>query len=212
MRKLVAIGMGIALMAGAAQADLIASWTGANDGTVVNAPGTGVVVSDLSLIGTAANTSTSGDTWGMNNLHNAGSGFQFTIVSIEDGQWIAGATVSGTARSSATGPAQMNWFVNGDAVAGESITGIGTSDTSWANTLGRLDAGDVVSLRVDLDAGTNRSGTDEAVGSGGTWRIRQEDVGDGAFELRGDVIPEPGTLGLLAMGALGLLAVRRRMK
>ena len=211
MKKLIALSMGVALMAGVANADLLASWTEENDGTVANEAGTGVEVSDLSLVGGAANTSTAGDTWGMNALTEAGRGFQFSIVSIEDNQWIENAVVSGTARSSATGPAKMDWHINGTAVAGESITGIGTGDTAWQNTLGTLNEGDVVSLLVDLSAGTNRSGSDEEPFAAGTFRIRQGGSG-GDFELSGDVIPEPGTLGLLALGAFGLAAVRRRMK
>lgn len=210
MKKLIAILMGVGMMAGVAQADLLASWVETNLGTVTNEVGTGVVVSDITLLGDAQNTANAGDTWGMNNLDVNGRGLQFSIVSIADGQWIENAVISGTVSGSATGPRQMDWWVNSAAVTGESIIRDSTTAVGFQNTLGTLNSGDTISLRVDADAGTVRSGTDEAVGSGGSFRIRTGGTG-GSMELAGDVIPEPTTMGLLGLGVLALAAMRRRL-
>jgi hypothetical protein len=208
MKKLVALLFGAGLIAGSAQADLLASWSTVGlGGEVTNEAGTGVVVSDLSLFNGAVLSTTTNDVWAMNNLTVTGRGLQFTITSIAGGQQIENAVVDGTYFGSGTGPRQMDWFVAGVQVPGESIIRTVTTQVSIQNTLGTLNSGDVITLRVDAAAGSVRSGTAEAIGTAGSFRIPSA-----GMSLSGDVIPEPGTLGLLVLGTLGLFAARSRMK
>jgi len=66
----------------------------------------------------------------------------------------------------------------------------------------------VVSLRADTAAGTVRSGTlENFTNTAGTFYITAA-----GMELNGNVvIPEPGTMALLGLGGLAILAVRRKM-
>ncbi len=52
--------------------------------------------------------------------------------------------------------------------------------------------------------------TQEAQLIGGLWYWNIHTSFDGSGEIRGQVVPEPGIIGLLSVGALGLLARRRK--
>ncbi len=208
MMKKLLIALAILAVASVAQAELLATWsTTNNSGTVTAGANPGVVVSDLSLYGDAAQTGTA-SVWGMNAL-TTGGGLQFTISSITDGYNIQNAVVSGTGSGSQTGPREMDWYVGASLISGQSIVRTATTATPFSSTLGTLNSGDVVSLRADTAAGTVRSGTTEAfTNNGGTFYI----TGAG-MQLNGDVtaIPEPATMGLLGLGALAMV-LRRKMK
>ncbi|HPC58332.1 MAG TPA: hypothetical protein PK689_04970, partial [Kiritimatiellia bacterium] len=113
MKKLL-IALAILAVAATAQAELLATWSGSNSGTVTLPGGTGVVVSDITAYGSPGITTSTGDTWGMNGLDVAGNGLQFTITSITANYFIDNAVVSGTVSGSGTGPGTMTWFVNDD--------------------------------------------------------------------------------------------------
>lgn len=206
MKKLI-VALAIVAIASVAQAELLATWSGSNSGTVTAGGNAGVVVSDISLFGSALNTSSTGDTWGMNNLQTAGGGLQFTITSITTGYYIQNAVVSGTVSGSGTGPASMDWYVGASLVA--SIDRASTAAVAFNSNLGSLYSGNVVTLQSDPTAGNITGG---AVASGGSFRIRTGGTG-GTMQLNGDVtsIPEPATMGLLGLGALAM-ALRRKMK
>lgn len=210
MMKKLLIALAILAVAATAQAELLATWSGSNSGTVTLPGGTGVVVSDITAYGSPGITTSSGDTWGMNGLDVAGNGLQFTITSITAGWYINNAVVSGTVSGSGTGPASMDWYVGAAMVA--SIDRATTTAQAFNSNLGALYSGDVVSLQVDLDAGTVRSGAADPVQSGGSFRIRTGGTG-GTMQLAGDVtaIPEPATMSLLGIGAVAML-IRRKMK
>ena len=204
MKKLM-MALAILAVASVAQAELLATWSTANNSGAVTAGGNpDVVVSGLTTYGGAAQTGTT-SVWGMNSLV-AGGGFQFTITSIADGQWIENAVIAGTATGSATGPREMDWYV-GAVNSGQSIVRTAAASTPFSSALGTLTSGAVVSLRADAAAGTVRSGTSEAfTNNGGTFFLNS------AMTLNGDVtsIPEPATMGLLGLGAL-VMALRRKM-
>ncbi len=199
--------LAIVAIAATAQAELLATWnTADNSGAVTLPVGTGVVVSDLSLFNATKTTSTT-DIWGQNGTHNGG-GFQFSIESITAGSFISGATIASSLTGSGTGPRQMDWYINSDAVSGQSIVRTVTTVVAFDNTLGDLYSGDVVSLRANLDAGSVRSGAADPVQSGGSVRLIST-----AMTLNGDIqaIPEPATMSLLGLGALAMV-LRRKMK
>ncbi|HNS82054.1 MAG TPA: PEP-CTERM sorting domain-containing protein [Kiritimatiellia bacterium] len=205
--KKVLVALVVLSMASVASAELLASWvTGDVSGAVTAGTNADVVVSGLSLWGDATSTGTT-SVWGMRTL-TTGGGLQFTISSIAGGQWIEDAVISGTASGSGTGPREMDWFVDGSIVSGQSIVRTSTTATAFENTLGTLNSGDVVSLRADTLEGTVRSGTlENFTNTAGTFYITAA-----GMELNGNVvIPEPGTMALLGLGGLAILAVRRKM-
>ncbi|HQQ05299.1 MAG TPA: PEP-CTERM sorting domain-containing protein [Kiritimatiellia bacterium] len=205
--KKVLVALVVLSMASVASAELLATWSTANNsGTVTAGTNADVVVSGLSIYSGAAQTGTA-SVWGMNAL-TTGGGLQFIITSIAGGQRIADAVISGTASGSATGPREMDWYVDGSIVTNQSIVRTTTSATPFSNTLGTLNSGDVVSLRADTAAGTVRSGTlEDFINTAGTFYITAA-----GMKLNGNVvIPEPGTMALLGLGGLAILAVRRKM-
>ncbi len=205
--KKVLVALVVLSMASVASAELLASWVTADvSGAVTAGTNADVVVSGLSLWGDATSTGTT-SVWGMRTL-TTGGGLQFTITSIAGGQRIEDAVISGTASGSGTGPREMDWFVDGSIVSGQSIVRTSTTATAFENTLGTLNSGDVVSLRADTMEGTVRSGTlENFTNTAGTFYITAA-----GMELNGNVvIPEPGTMALLGLGGLAILAVRRKM-
>ena len=205
--KKVLVALVVLSMASAASAELLASWeTGDMSGAVTAGDNADVVVSGLSLWGDATSTGTT-SVWGMRTL-TTGGGLQFTISSIAGGQWIEDAVISGTASGSGTGPRKMDWFVDDSIVSSQSIVRTSTTATAFENTLGTLHSGDVVSLRADTLEGTVRSGTlENFTNTAGTFYITAA-----GMKLNGNVvIPEPGTMALLGLGGLAILAVRRKM-
>ncbi|HPA78951.1 MAG TPA: hypothetical protein PK722_09935, partial [Kiritimatiellia bacterium] len=149
--KKVLVALVVLSMASVASAELLATWsTTNNSGTVTAGTNADVVVSGLTLYGDATTTGTA-SVWGMRTL-TTGGGMQFTITSIAGGQRIADAVISGTASGSATGPREMDWYVDGSIVSSQSIVRTTTSATPFSNTLGTLNSGDVVSLRADTAA------------------------------------------------------------
>ena len=80
MKKLM-VALTILAIASVAQAELLATWSTANNsGTVTAGANPDVVVSGLSLYGGAAQTGAA-SVWGMNSMVSGG-GFQFSITSI----------------------------------------------------------------------------------------------------------------------------------
>ena len=206
MKKLM-IALAIVAIASVAQAELLATWSTADNSGAVTDGADGAVVTGLSIYGGAGKTGTT-TIWGMNSLVSGG-GFQFTITSITAGYYIDSAVVAGTTSGSATGPRELDWYVNAGNT-GVSIIRT-TTTVAFSSDLGSLYSGDVVSLRTDAAGGTLRSGTTEAfTNNGGTFYVT---TAGGGMTLNGDLtsIPEPATMSLLGLGALAMV-LRRKMK
>lgn len=99
--------------------------------------------------------------------------------------------------------------------------GLLTSDTTMAHFHGPADFGETAGVTVDMDFSGGRwgniAGQTQIDGSqlselkAGLWyiNVHTEEYGP-AGEIRGQVIPEPGSLALLGAGGLLMLARRRR--
>ena len=207
MKKLM-IALAIVAIASVAQAELLATWSTADNSGAVTDGADGAVVSALSIYGGAGKTGTT-TIWGMNSLVSGG-GFQFTILSITAGNYIGNAIVAGTSSGSMTGPRELDWYVNAGNT-GVSIIRT-TTTVAFSSGLGSLYSGDVVSLRTDAAGGTVRSGTETFTNNGGTFYVT---TAGGGMTLNGDItpvgVPEPATMGLLGLGALAMV-LRRKMK
>ena len=207
MKKLM-IALAVLAIASVAQAELLATWSTADNSGTVTDGSANADISNLSLYGAATSTGTT-SVWGMRTL-TTGGGLQFTVSSVTVGYNIQNAVVAGTASGSATGPREMDWYVGANLVSGQSVIRTTSAATAFSSTLGTLNSGDVVSLRADVAAGTVRSGTVENfTNTAGTFYIT---TGGGGMTLNGDItsIPEPATMGLLGLGALAMV-LRRKM-
>lgn len=69
-----------------------------------------------------------------------------------------------------------------------------------------------VGLRFDLDDGTHFGWAEVNVGSITMQRFGYEEEAGVGLRTPGTGIPEPATLGLLALGATGIMALRRRQR
>ena len=205
MKKLM-IALAIVAIASVAQAELLATWSTADNSGAVTDGADGAVVSALSIYGGAGKTGTT-TIWGMNSLVSGG-GFQFSILSITPGSFVANAIVAGTTSGSMTGPRELDWYVNAGNT-GVSIVRT-TTTVAFSSGLGSLYSGDVVSLHADAAGGTVRSATETFTNNGGTFYVT---TAGGGMTLNGDItpIPEPATMGLLGLGALAMV-LRRKMK
>ena len=206
MKKLM-IALAIVAIASVAQAELLATWSTADNSGAVTDGADGAVVSALSIYGGAGKTGTT-TIWGMNSLVSGG-GFQFSILSITPGSFVANAIVAGTTSGSMTGPRELDWYVNAGNT-GVSIVRT-TTTVAFSSGLGSLYSGDVVSLRADAAGGTVRSATETFTNNGGTFYVT---TAGGGMTLNGDItpIPEPATMGLLGLGALAMVLRRKTKK
>jgi hypothetical protein len=211
MMKKLLIALTILAVASVAQAELLATWSTAdNSGAVVDGSD-GATVSALSLYNNAGATGSS-SVWGMNNMTDGG-GLQFTVSSITFGAGtgrIVDGVIAGSYTGSGTGPNVLNWYVGSTLVdtIDRGMTSGGTFGTGTGGDLGTINSGDVVSLRADLTGGTVRSGTVETYSnSGGSFYMNGPMTLDGTITA----IPEPATMSLLGLGALAMV-LRRKIR
>ena len=218
MKKLF-IGLMVAMLAGVACADVIASWTlDTYLGTEASAPST-TLIGDMEAItitrGAGLNTGANGgrfnalgfslllaDSLANNDYFTftveASSGFQFSLD-----------TLTFDVQASATGPQSWALFSSvagfaaaGDAIATYAAVGNSTQTPDLSGISGLQDVTGPIEFRVYGYGASATSGTGGFEGTGVDVQI------DGTVAAAGPV-PEPATMALLGLGALAL-AIRRR--
>lgn len=209
MRKLVAIGMGVALMAGVAQADLLVQYS-FNDGEDNTVAATTLAdnlsASDVTLsTGNITFGTFQATTWAGSGVPYAqGTGgwtedtlgeskyWEFTLTA--DAEFTFSLdTFSFYHRATAAGPQDLGVVINGTTIQ----TFSSSTDTVFYST--------ALTGFNDLESAVVRIHGWTAEGTQGTGDFRVDD-----FALQGSVIPEPGTLALLGLGAAFLGFVRRK--
>lgn len=204
MKKTIAMIMSVGMLAGIANADLLVTWTFASGNSTAApeaVPGNEeITYGELSRIGLGVNT-TSVNQFGANNWNGVGNGIQL-LITVGTGYFIENAVFAGRQNASNTGPGLLQWSLNGSDVSGATISPTATVG-DWSVNIGTLNEG-VNTLFISASGTLNVTGG--ATATAGSVRILTN------MTLNGDltVVPEPGTMSLLALGALGLI-VRRKM-
>jgi len=202
MKKLVALLIGVGLIAGSAQADLLVTWTfsdGNSTAAVSETPDNWdeVTYGELNRINLGVNT-TAANQFAGNNWTSPNNVIRL-LVTVASGFEIQNATFSTRVNATNTGPGDVFWQVNGSQIATSEFNPA-TSAADWSANIGTLSEG-VNTLEIYHPSGVNvTSGT---TSSAGGMRLLTN------MTLEGTVIPEPGTMILLGMG-LGAVALIRR--
>jgi hypothetical protein len=218
MKKLFAVFTLLALATSICNADIITGYNlagqpgtqASNSPTIVAANVTGLsLLRGPGLTGSAGTNSMSATNWDVGDYFSFGftvsSGYFAELTNLEIGT-----------RSSSTGPGTMGLF--------SSLNGFSSAVT----TISQAPGGNFVNSVIDLTSLGQLSGTVEfrlamvnttsasggTVGAGGAFRVTNYFVGtdQGSFRFNGSVtaVPEPSTVGLLALTGVAGLAFRRR--
>jgi hypothetical protein len=214
MKKLAAIGMGIVLIAGAAQADLLVQYgfnDGVNNTNVATSLGANLSASAVSVssgtiaygtvqpttwLGSGIPYATSTSGWGTNQL--AGSKYWEFTLTANSGYTFSLTNFNFLYRSTAAGPEDIGLVINGTTI--DTFGRGSTLTVAYSTALTELSNLTSAVLRVHGWVGAEGTSS-----GGGEFRIDD-------LTLQGSVIPEPGTLVLLGLGGAFLGFVRRKYR
>lgn len=216
MKKLMAILAGIGLTAGVANADLLVAWdfvglSGINSGSItanvahaeMAAPGDMLVDRGAGLV---PSSNTGG--YAANNWHSddpslataiaSNNYFSFTLEAA-DGFHFTTTNITWNMRRSGTGPSNFVIRTSADGFASDLATWTSEANGTLSSAVS-LGTQTAVEFRLYGYSGTSGAGAMNMGGSGN----------DVEFYGVTSLIPEPGTMALLAMGLAGVALVRRR--
>ena len=220
MKKILFLLLCALMLAGTAQADVVASWDmygqPGNQEYTTGIGSTNIIAQNMvrgaGLNPASANNSMSSTGWAGTDSDDYFE-FGFTVA---DGYSVTLDELWIGTRSSGTGPGTIGVYTSLDGYT-TSIYTIVQDNTNYSNSI--IDLSGLGAISGDFfirlyEIGDTQADGDGATGSSGTFRIADH-LASGTYtdvQFVGTVVPIPGALWLTGSGLLALVGLRRRMK
>lgn len=227
MKKLLATVIAVGLVAQQAQTDIILAWDMSGDAS----PATLLAESvDASLDTTAGlneltrttlnnpsgANSFNGNGWNITDTFAESSDYFSFSLSPGAGQTLSLTTLQYVHNGSGTGPNNGRWgySVNGGTFTLQSPftipSALPSTPSEWDFVDFQVTESDTVEFRFWAYGATSIAGG--AAAAGGSVRIGNATTAGNDLVLNGSVVPEPGSLAFMGLGALGFWAFSRRRR